>query len=172
MMRRPVFHLIAVAALLALLGVAYGFWYVAVERKSAESAALAADIDRAIADAERAAATRSALASLAVDERTLENYFLSVDGIVPFLEGLEATGRGTGALVEVVSVSDTPTSDNRVALSLRISGPFDAVVRTIGRIEYGAYDSRIENLTLDTGFGAAGEWTAAAVFSIGLASPQ
>lgn len=168
MMNKPLIHLGILTLVVALLLGAYGFWYGLVEKKSAEAAALESEIARTLADAAQAEATRSALQSLAVDESTLESYTLSPDGIVPFLERLESTGRSLGATVEVVSVSDTPTSDNRIGLSLRISGSFDAVMRSVGAIEYGPYDSRIENLTLDTGFSEGGAWSAAAVFSIGL----
>jgi hypothetical protein len=50
-------------------------------------------------------------------------------------------------------------------MSLRIVGSFDAVMRTLGAIEYQAYDTTLANVTLDTPTGE--NWTASASFLVG-----
>lgn len=122
-----------------------------------------------IARAERA---RSALASLDTNENTLQSFFLKKDNIVSFIESLQATGKGTGASVQVVSVSDDKSTGHpRISVSLLISGSFDAVMRTVGILENGSYDTVLSSLTLDSGsptVKGVREWSAATTLSVGL----
>lgn len=125
-----------------------------------------------IARAERA---RSALASLDTNENALEPYFLKKESIVSFIESLQATGKGTGASVQVVSVSDDKSGGHaRILVSLLISGPFDAVMRTVGILENGSYDTVLNSLTLDSGtpsIKGVQQWSAATNLSVGLYQP-
>lgn len=172
MIKKPLIHaVIAFVALLIAIG-GYAYWHYLVSTKSAEAESLGNDIATAIAESEQAAATRAALESLATDEAALRGYFIATDDIVPFLEVLETTGRNLGADVEVAAVSDAPGADGRITLSLRITGSFDAVLRTVGAIEYGPYDSRVENLTIEATPLDASSWNATGVFSVGVASAQ
>lgn len=171
MMHSPFRHLLVACSALGLVLVAYTFWYGAVGSVSAHAAALANEIAMKSENTTRIAAAKTTLASLAVDEQAVHGYFVSAGDIVPFLEHLESTGRALGAKIEVVSVGAEPaTPREHLRLSLKLSGSFDAVLRSLGAIEYAPYDVTLTTLTLDTippAGGGRAVWNAAAVFSVG-----
>jgi len=163
-----------IAALILLAGIvgAYGLWYRMVGKASAETAALAEGIRARSQDSERAAAAKEALGSLVADEEGVRQYLVRTGDVVPFLERLEDTGTALGSSVDVVSVSaEQGAGRERIVLSLKIAGSFDSVLRTLGAIEYGPYDSALTGLSFDTvrsaESGTPEGWTAAATFSIG-----
>lgn len=160
---------VALAVFAAVLGV-YGFWYSLVGKSSVEAAALSEEIRTKSQDSARVAAAKVALESLAEDEAAMRAYLVREKDIVPFLGTLEDTGTSLGAGVEVVSVSaESKGERSQLLLSLKITGSFDAVLRTLGAIEYGPYDSAIQSVTFDTVpvEGTAAVWTAAATFTLG-----
>jgi len=161
---------LALLLLASVLG-AYGFWYASVGKASVEAAALSEAMQTKSQDSARVAAAKVALESLSEDEAAMRAYLVREQDIVPFLGTLEQTGTSLGAVVEVVSVS-TARKDERsqIQLSLKITGSFDAVLRTLGAIEYGPYDSAIQSVTFDTvpaEVGSPSSWTAAATFTLG-----
>ena len=165
---------LAVAVLLLMGAVgAYLAWYSTVERLSESATALSTQIQEKGQDSARIQGARDALESLVADEEAMRAYLVQQADIVSFLTAIEDTGTGLGSSVEVVSVSAEPNGEaSRILLALRITGSFDAVLRTVGAIEYGPYDSSVESVTLDTVPGeTAGMWTAAASFSIGTQAP-
>jgi len=171
-MKRSALIQLAVALMLlaGVIGV-YVFWYASVGKSSVEAATLSEAIRTKSQDSARVAAAKVALESLSEDEAAMRAYLVREQDIVPFLGTLEQTGTSLGANVEVVSVS-TERKDNRsqIQLSLKITGSFDAVLRTLGAIEYGPYDSAIQSVTFDTvpaEAGAAASWTAVATFTLG-----
>ncbi len=160
--------------LIGVLGAGYAFWYLSVERLSDSARGLGQDIQEKTEDASRIRAAQAELATLAASEAEVGQYFVSTGNIVGFLEELQKTGAGLGAKVEVVSVaSDDSTSPGHLTLALKITGSFDAVLRTLGAMEYGPYDSALQSLTFDTPAGSATSdgWTAAAVFIVGTQKP-
>lgn len=151
---------------------AYGVWYASVGKSSVEAASLSEQIRTKSQDSARVAAAKVALESLSEDEAAMRAYLVREQDIVPFLGTLEETGAALGASVEVVSVSAEPVAGrSQLLLSLKIAGSFDAVLRTLGTIEYGPYDSAIKSVTFDT-VPSEGErvWTAAATFTLGTQS--
>lgn len=167
MNRKPLIHLIIMTAIFLGAVGGYVWWRLSVEKASAEAAELEAQIERTMEETRQVGQVKGALALLAEDERAIQSYFVNTEDIVPFLESLESAGKGLGATVAVVSVADKPSGDGRIALSLRITGSFEAVMRTLGVIEYGPHDLRVSNLALDTDPAAAGSWTAAVTLSVG-----
>lgn len=164
--------ILAVIVLLAAIAVAVAGNLI-VERESRRAAQLAAETALKAAEAMRVADAKSALAALAADEEAVSSYRISDEAIVPFLEHVEADGAMLGAKVTVASVAEGTEEDPRLVLSVRVTGGFDAVMRTLGMIEFGPYDSALQTLTLDTPISADATlppWTATAVFSIGTAS--
>lgn len=126
-------------------------------------------------EALRVASAKAALPVLAQSEEALLQYCTKSSDIVPFLERLEKQGRAAGVAVEVLSVSPEQGAQNRIALSLTMSGSFDAVVRSIGTIEYSPYDSVVKTVALDSGTETDTKtptWTAAVVLSLGTDQPQ
>ncbi|MES2931755.1 MAG: hypothetical protein V4682_03625 [Patescibacteria group bacterium] len=165
---------IALVIFAGVLG-AYGFWYSLVGKSSVEAAALTEEIRTKSQDSARVAAAKVALESLAEDEAAMRAYLVREQDIVPFLGTLEDTGATLGSSVQVVSVSaESKGERSQLLLSLKITGSFDAVLRTLGAIEYGPYDIAIQSVTFDTApvEGAASAWTAAATFSLGTQSKK
>jgi hypothetical protein len=148
-MKSHFFHFAIALIVVIVVLVGYGFWYAAL---SAKSAAVANQESRIVAQTEtvsRIASARAVLAEIAGDEASVENYFVSETGVVAFIDGLEAQGEAQGAVVEVGSVSaGTAGVRPTFILSLAIKGAFDAVMRTIGAIEYVPYDLSISGLSL------------------------
>lgn len=170
MRRLTLIHLVFAGTLLAAVLGAYGLWYASVGKLSVEAAALAESIRTKSQESARVAAARVALASLSADEAAMRAYLVREQDIVSFLGTLEETGASLGSNVEVVSVgADTKDERGRLVLSLKITGSFDAVQRTLGAFEYGPYDSAIQSVTFDTVRTEAGNagWTAVATFTLG-----
>jgi hypothetical protein len=170
-MRRSAFiHLIVAGALALSAAGAYAAWFLTLRGTVANADALSAEIARIEREDAAIASAKDIAATLEADEAALEAYFVSEDGIVPFLEELERTGDELGSAVEVVSVAPGSGTDaGRVTLAMRISGSFAAVMRTIGAFEYGPHDLRIGLLSLDERGGDDGSsWSASATFSAGL----
>jgi hypothetical protein len=170
MRRRALIQLLCALLLLLALGGAYAAWYAEVGKMSGRAAALARDLSVKGSETAQLADARDALERLAADEGAMRAYRVAESDIVSFLSALETTGTSLGSDVEVVSVSAEPGENPAIQLSLSIRGSFDAVLRTLGAIEHGPYDSRVEQVTLDTvpqEDGAPGAWTAAATFRIG-----
>lgn len=169
MSRNAYIPVIATAALLLASVGGYFLWRGHVERTAAQAAAFATELKARGEQGAGAATARRALEELALHESRVESHFVGEEEIVPYLEGLEATGDSLGAAVEVLSVGNTSAKagePGRMQISLSITGPFDSVARTLGAIEYQAYDTRLMSLALDSPPGASG-WTAAAVFEVG-----
>lgn len=166
MTKKPFIALATALVLLVLVIVAYVFWYQHVVSLRSEVAALRAEAESVTASALQISAARSALSKLAEDEAFFGSYFVSTSTVVSYLEHIESTGDSLGSLVEVVSVN--PEGKTRLAISFRATGPFAGVMRTLGAIEYGAYDVTIKNLNLDTNASSEGTWTATGVISLGM----
>lgn len=164
-MSRSLAQLLVALGVLAVVGGLYTLWYYEVQREANKSGELQAQIQATVDSAVTAAETSDTLASLATDEAAIEGYRIKLADIVTFLERIEATGRSLSSSVEVVSVADKPGSDGRMLITVRIMGSFDTVLRTLGAIEYGPYDSKITNLTFDTP-GDGGAWTAVVALSV------
>lgn len=165
-MKSPVVHF-AVAVVVACIaaGVYYG-WYAAVSRKSAYAAELEQQIMTASAEASRIAAARMALAEISGDEKTIQSYFVSDTDVVTFIGALESLGSATGSVVRVLSVSPAGTPARpALHVALTINGTFDAVMRTVGAVEYVPYAVSIT--TMAVGQDAANKWHADLNLTVG-----
>jgi hypothetical protein len=157
-----------------LLG-GYGYWYTNVSAKSGSVVNLTSQIAQQTRATSRVAAAKAELDTLAKDQAAINQYFVSTNNVVPFLESLQTTGTYFGSTVTVASVSAVPgTRYGHLELSLKIVGPFNAVMRTIGAVEYQSYDTEIQSLTFDTpqqGTNASSTvWTAAMQVNVGTQS--
>lgn len=165
-MKTALFQAALALALLALGLVGYGVWYARVAGESAEAASLAAQISDKTETAERASAVRTALAELSASESVVQGYSLSESTIVPFLTALESLGSAVGAKVDVLSVGTG--KGNVLAVSLKIAGSFDAVMRTIGSVEYAPYDISFKSVTLAEGGDTdTPTWSASVLMQVG-----
>jgi len=141
----------AVVTFAASAGILFGYWiwYGIVADKSSAVASLQDQITTKTETASRIASARVALSEIAGDEDIVRNYFISEDGVVAFINDLEAHGRAQGAEVSVLSVStNTSSTSPSLLLSLSIKGPFSSVLRTVGTIEYAPYDLSIPELSV------------------------
>ena len=162
-MKSPSIHLLlAFLACIAII-IGYGFWYAAVENKSAAAARLEKQIVVKTETTSRVASARASLAEIAGDEASMQNYFVSETGVVAFINNLEAQGKKLGATVDVLSVAasggrasldsarhDSAESGTQPTLtfSLSVKGSFDSIMRTVGAIEYAPYDLTISALSV------------------------
>lgn len=159
--------------LLVVVVGAFSMWYSLVQTQSARAVELAQQVKDKSQATTRVAQAREQLTRLAPEEAAINQYFVSPGDIVPFLEQYSLVGKYLGSQVDVVSVSASPGSPyGTLSLALKVSGPFESVMRTIGLIEYGPYDITTTSLSLDS---AAGEgvnahktvWTASLMLKIG-----
>lgn len=158
-MKSPLLHLVLAGLTCVALLAGYGIWYASVEAKSAAVANLDNQIATKTEIESRIISTRASLAEIAGDEATIQSYFVSETGVVAFIDYLDTQGKTLGTAVNVLSVSTSGTGAQSVFIfSLSITGTFDAVMRTIGAIEYAPYDLTIARLTLHRE--AENEWYA------------
>ncbi|HCR52746.1 TPA: hypothetical protein DIV48_03870 [Candidatus Kaiserbacteria bacterium] len=142
-------HLLAGFFLCVVALSGYGYWYTAIANKSIAVADLQNRITAKTETAGRIASARSALAEIAGDEAAVQDYFVPETGVVSFINDLEARASKQKAAMKVLSVSveGVPTKPTLV-LSLAIDGTFDAVMRTVGAIEYAPYDLSVSKLSV------------------------
>lgn len=170
-MRSPLVQL-CVVAFVGLLSIGgYVFWYHMVSQKSAEVASLEAQIVAATNNVKHIASARAALGEIAGDEAQLQSYFVPESKVVSFITDLQDRGTAQKSTVEVVSVSTIDsTTHPALQLSLTAKGSFDAVMRTVGAIEYAPYDISISTLSLVNT--AKGAWQASVMLTVGsIATP-
>lgn len=142
-------HLIIAFITFIVVLIGYGFWYAVIATKSATVADLQDQITAKKETVSRIASARVAIAEIAGDKSVLQRYFVPGDGVVAFINGLEAQGHSLGTTVSVASVSTGFNGTQPILmLSLTIKGAFDAVMRTVGAIEYMPYDISISGLSL------------------------
>lgn len=148
-MRSPFSHIIIAVAVCVAAIIGYGMWYAIISTKSASVATLQNQINTKTETVNRIAATRATLADVANDETVVQGYFVPEASVVPFINALETSGKTLGAVVSVLSVgtSGTPAKPS-LTLALSARGTFDAVMRTIGSIEYAPYDLSISSLVI------------------------
>lgn len=161
----------AIVMILIFIGAVsvYGAWYAAIEKESANAVSLQSQIQAKTKVAANAQAAKSQLTKALSDQASITGYFVNTNNIVPYLSSLQSIGANYGTKVEVVSVTSQPAQPHTLLqLSLRITGSFDSVERTLGAIEYEPYDTTITNVTLDTPGGAGvRQWTAAVTMNVG-----
>lgn len=177
MRKKSFIHTLIAGAILLVALIAYVLWFLTVDGLGKEVSQIESEIVTRANESDRVMEARTALSALATNESRLRGYFVNTDEVVSFLERVTATGRAVGAEVDVVHVqAETETaSRGRMTLALRITGSFDAVVRTIGAIENGPFDSALTNVSLDAKpslTGGEDTWTASATFAIGIQNPE
>ena len=174
MSNKALIRLIGSVILLVLIVIGYGFWYSIVTAESVQAGSLLTKIADQTDATAKIAQAKSQLIQLSTQEATVDQYFVETNDLVPFLEQLQASGKFLGTNVQVASVSAAPGDPyGNLSLSLSITGSFDAVVRTIGSIEYEPFNIKITSLSLNTSSAlgtattSSPQWTANASFSVG-----
>lgn len=165
-MRSPSTHLVLalVAAFAAVSG--YGAWFYGISQKSSDVASLQNQISTESENINRIAAARAALTEIAGDEAKVQSYFVPETEVVAFINALEARGLAQKATVGVLSVSTGGIpAQPTLLLALTIKGTFDAVMRTVGAIEYAPYDVSISTLGVQQD--AKNSWYANLTLTVG-----
>lgn len=159
------FRLGIVCVLFALVIGGYGVWYADVEAKSASVAKLTSQIQASSETEKRISEARESLSDLSGYENTIQNYFVPESGVVAFIDYLESSGRAFGATTTVSSVSKNAGTSPSLSIALTVTGPFSAVMRTTGVIEYAPYALTLGSYTIQQG--GKGVWTASLALTVG-----
>lgn len=168
-MRKALLQLLLTLCAVAAAAGGYFVLYEAVSAKSAEAAALQTQINAKTEASARVTAAQAALSEIATDETAVQAYFVPESAVVPFIDDLESRGRALHTTVSVTSVAAKQVESRpALVLSLTIDGSFDAVMRTVGAIEYAPYDISVSSLTLALSDG--GNWRAGLGVLVGSAS--
>lgn len=158
-MKNPFFHAVLTYALCATALVGYGFWYSLIEKKSTAVARLEDQIILKTETASRIASARASLAEIENDEAIIKSYFVPETGVVAFINDLEARGEKLGTVVDVLSVSmSNENTKPTLIFTLAVEGTFDAVMRTVGVVEFAPHALSISTLSLKKN--ADGKWRA------------
>jgi len=170
-MSRTYLHLALALALLLVTVACALFWYGAFSALGTQVAVLSSEVAASDARAAQAVSAKDELAKRAGEEKKIQGYFIAPADVVSFLEALQAAGTAEGASVNVASVSANPSPRPHLDLALSVTGSFEAVMRTVGAIEYGPHDIRVATLTVETnsgsGSGDSGGWIATLALEAG-----
>jgi hypothetical protein len=150
-MKSPSLHLIVWLSIAVATVIGYGFWYHTVTSKSTAVAELQNQINVKAQTSVRVAAARAALAEISGDEALVQSYFVPETGVVSFIDDLESRAHAQTAAMKVLSVSTGGVAKQATSvllLTVSIDGTFDAVMRTIGAVEYAPYDLSVSRLSI------------------------
>lgn len=148
-MKSSLNHIITVCIIGAIVFLIHGFLYTVIAKKSTAVANLQNQIDIKREKINSIISSRVALAEIAKDEAIVKRYFVSENDIVAFINDLQTRGVSQGAVVKVLSVSaGTASIKSSLVFALTVTGTFDAVMRTIGMIEYAPYNITISKFSI------------------------
>lgn len=150
---------------------ALGSWYVSVEKKSAEVARLEAQIIEKTDTMARIAAARASLAQIADDETTIASYFVPETSVVSFITSLEDRAETLNTSLGVLSVEKAGTPSNPAfKFVLAIDGTFEAIMRTVGALEYAPYNLSIQSASISNV--DENSWRGTIVLLVGSLAPK
>ncbi|OIO50728.1 hypothetical protein CO131_00025 [Candidatus Kaiserbacteria bacterium CG_4_9_14_3_um_filter_50_16] len=165
-MKSSFFHLVFAIVVCVVILIGYGVWHAAIAKEGAAVTTLQSQIDAKTEAINRMSTTQTVLADITGDEAVVQSYFVSETGVVAFINDLEDRGRLLGTVVNVLSVSTgVVPAQPTLVFALTINGTFDAVMRTVGAIEYAPYDISIS--TLSVGQDGKNNWHADLKLSVG-----
>lgn len=175
-MNKNYIPLVTALVILALTLILYVGWLYSVSQISTSIRTTQAEIVKATQESMQGARTKEALLALSSNAEVIRGYFVEKESLVTFLEALSKTGTALGSTLEIVSVSDSKDAQGfpRIVVALKIQGSFDAVLRTVGALEQGPYDSKVETMHIEARqLDTVGEaWTASVTLSVGAHAPE
>jgi hypothetical protein len=172
-MKSPLFHLIAWLLICSAAIGGYAYWYSFVTNQSTLVSDLENRIRTKTETSIKVAAARAALAEIAADESVVQGYFIPEDGVVTLIDDLQKRARAQSAQMKVLSVSTDGSAAQStlvLLLSINVTGTFDAVMRTVGSLEYAPYDLSVVKLSL--GKDDKSSWHADLQITIGSVAAQ
>lgn len=148
-MRSSLLHLSVWILICIVMIVGHGFWYSIIVNKNSTVASLQNQIDTKTETAKRVISERTALSEISSYESVVQNYFVPETRVVSFIDELETRARAQSAVMKVLSVSVGDAKKRpTLVFSVTVSGAFDALMRTLGVIEYAPYDISISKLSI------------------------
>lgn len=141
---------LSIALLVSILSITFYLWaYDHVAYKSRLVAQLEQTIQTQTEATSRMSSARNALAELNDSEAQIASYFVQEAEVVNFITDMEGQGKALGTLVRVSSVEKVETESHpTLSVSLIVTGSFDAVMRTVGAIEYAPYHLSVTKFSL------------------------
>ncbi len=168
-MRPALIQFLVSLAVLILAVAGYGAWYAFVSAQSAHVADLESQIESKTQTALRISSARAALAQITDSEATVNSYFIGEASVVDFINQLQVLGKSLGTAVNVLSVSEgVSNAHSSLVVTLTATGSFDAVMRTVGAIEFAPYDLSLSSFSVHTVQGSG--WSADLTVLVGSAS--
>lgn len=165
-MKSPLPSLISASVVAVCMLIAFTLWYLFIEKGRTHVADLESRIQQKTEHAAYISAARASLTEIQGEETAMQNYFVSNAEVVPFINLLQSEGRAIGTTVSVGALSTAVVKNHPViSLSLNITGSFDAVMRTVGAIEFAPYDITLGTVSLSRS--EKGEWQATAALQVG-----
>lgn len=118
----------------------YAFIFVQIRQKNADTAELSNNILAQMARQDILQATKERVAETTAEREKLDNYFIGKDGVVPFLNSLQALGNDNGLSVKLnmVDIEPSPVSADTfevVKISLEALGSWSDGYRFLSLIE-------------------------------------
>ena len=175
-MRRSLITLGLSVVMLVSAGTAYSLAYYWLTKSTAELTVLEQKVNAETVQVERIKRAQEGVSGgLTSDEELVQHYFLNKQELVPFLEHLQNTGKILGSTLQVNTITETKVdSRTRIQLAFTVTGSFDAVMRTLGALEFAPYDGVLTGLNLSTSNAGTASSTVhgwSAVGTLSLATP-
>jgi hypothetical protein len=168
-MKSPATHFIGMLIVTGVTLAGYWGWYMAISEKSNEVANLEQKIQEKADTLKNITLARTALVEISKDEEKVQSYFIPDTDPYEFINTFPTFGDAQRAKITVLSVAMAGSSTQPIlTLSAMVTGTFDAVMRTIGVIEYAPYAISISNLSVQQNVGNA--WQANLSLVVGAAS--
>ena len=143
----------AVLAVLILLGM-YSTLFVIIKNKNNNISILKNQVDIKVRKDQRLSSIKQLMADLDKEIKQIDTYFVSKDGVVNFLESLEALRSVSGAYINVNSVSVNDSELNNIPYELlnvefTARGSWRSIVKLISLIEILPLGVTIERMQLE-----------------------
>lgn len=136
----------------------YGALFAQVKAKSENTSALLNKIDAETAEANLLASTKTLVADTAALREQFRSFSVSREGVVPFIELLESTGRAVGVSVAITSVDTAALPGSTAMEVLRVQvagkGSWSGIVRFFGLLEFLPFEVTLEQAVVSSPEGA------------------
>ncbi len=139
----PILSIAIVIVVLAL----YVWWHQELTETKLKSTETITQVQTLIHQREQGKQQLDGAGGLAAIEALLDRHLVQTETVVSFLQHIEDVGRAQNVLIEVSSVSDTADT-GKIEVSLKASGSFEGIMRTLGSLENDTYALSAKNVTV------------------------
>jgi len=143
-----------VALLAALIGIGFFVYlYISIDGMMTEASYLRGDRTAADTKSSTISGAEKMLVDTAAKRKTLDSYFVPVDGSVDFIDYLESLGKkaNTTFSIQNIDVIPGPATDFKDTLSieLRIAGSWQGILQTLALLEEAPYQITLISLNMN-----------------------